>query len=565
MPPSRGGGDASFAALVDLFGERLDEGLIALSGPRRRALEVALLIREAGSEASDQRAIALAFLDVLRAFAEPGPVLVAVDDVQWLDTSSARVLQFAFRRLRDERVGLLATLREGPGVRLPLDLDNLERLSVGPLSLGSLHQLLKKRLGLNLTRPEIARLHEVTGGNPFFALELGRELGRANARLAPGQPLPVPGSLVELLGGRLARLPKRTREVLLSAAALGRPTAEVLALAHGEETEEALERAVRAGVIELENSRVRLAHRLLADAVSDAEERARHLALASEGADGSVADALAGAAEHAAARGATAAAAELAELAAELTPSDGRVKRRRFLRAADFHCFSGDRERAAAIPERLLADVPAGGERADVLFALASARTLEIPAIIEICKEALREAAGDEARCTRILAFLSWMKVLAGDIPGALADARSGLEMAERLGDPDPLVRAIARIAALQTWTLDITPGLLERGVALEEELDRPLEYWESPTMAFGRHLVFLGDLDRARTVLEQEEERAAARGDEGSRVHLLFHMTMLEWFSGRWERALRHADQALELAEQIHDDLYRGIMLFGK
>jgi len=575
----------SFAALADLFGERLDEGLTALTGPRRRALEVALLIEEPGSEASDQRAIALAFLDVLRAFAEHGPVLVAVDDAQWLDTSSARVLQFAFRRLRDERVGLLATLREGPGIRLPLDLDNLERLSLQPLSLGSLHQLLKKRLGLNLTRPEIARLHEVTGGNPFFALELGRELGRANARLAPGQPLPVPGSLVELLGGRLARLPKRTREVLLSAAALGRPTAEVLALAHGEETEEALERAVRAGVIELENSRIRFshplvaavcygevpiwnrraAHRLLADAVSDAEERARHLALASEGADGSVADALAGAAEHAAARGATAAAAELAELAAELTPSDGRVKRRRFLRAADFHCFSGDRERAAAIPDRLLADVPAGGERADVLFALASARTLEIPAIIEICEEALREAAGDEARCTRILAFLSWMKVLAGDIPGALADARSGLERAERLGDPEPLARAVGRIAALESWTLDITPGLLERGVALEEDLDRPLEYWESPIMAFGRHLVLLGELDRARTVLVREEQRAAARGDEGSRVHLLFHLTMLEWFSGRWGRALGYADQALELAEQIHDDLYRGMMLFGK
>jgi DNA-binding CsgD family transcriptional regulator len=575
----------SFAALADLLGKRLDEGLTALSGPRRRALEVALLIEEPGPEASDQRAIALAFLDVLRAFAEHGPVLVAVDDVQWLDTSSARVLQFALRRLRDERVGLLVTLREAPGIRLPLELDNLERLSPGPLSLGTLHQLLKKRLGLNLTRPEIARLHEATGGNPFFALELGRELGRATARLAPGQPLPVPGSLMELLGGRLARLPAGTREVLLSAAALGRPTAEVLASVHGEEAEAALERSVRAGVIEVEDSRIRFshplraavcygrapvwkrraAHRLLADAVSDAEERARHLALASDGADGSVADALAGAAEHAAARGATAAAAELAELAAELTPSDDSVKRRRLLRAADLHCFSGDRERAAAIPERLLDEVPSGGERADVLFALASARTLEIPEIIEICKEALREARGDDARCARILAFLSWMRVLVGDIPGALEDARSGLERAERLGHPDPLVRAIARIAALQTWTLDFTPGLLERGVALEEELDRPLEYWESPTMALGRHLVLLGELDRARAVLVREEERAAARGDEGSRVHLLFHLTMLEWFSGRWERALGHADQALELAEQIHDELYRGMMLFGK
>ena len=51
-------------------------------------------------------------------------MLLAVDDVQWLDSSSARVLQMALRRLGEERVGLLATVREEPQGRM-LDFDQV--------------------------------------------------------------------------------------------------------------------------------------------------------------------------------------------------------------------------------------------------------------------------------------------------------------------------------------------------------------------------------------------------------------------------------------------------------
>jgi DNA-binding CsgD family transcriptional regulator len=572
----------SFAALADLLGEHLDDGLALLTGLRRRALEVALLIEEPDAEALDQRAIALAFLDVLRGLAQPAPLLVAVDDVQWLDASSAQVLQFALRRLDAEPLGLLATVREETGMRPPLGLEQLEQLSLGPLSIGALHRLLRERLELSLTRPELSRIQEATGGNPFFALELGRELVRANARPAPGRPLPVPGSLKELLGARLARLPARTRDMLLSAAAMGRPTAEALALVHCDATERELERAAHAGVIELDDSRVRFshpllaavcyqqapiwkrraAHRLLADAVSEAEERARHLALASDGPDASVAEALVGAAEQAAARGATASAAELAELSAELTPSDNpAVKRQRLLRAADFHCYSGDRERAAAIPERLLADVLAGSERADVLFALASARTRELPAMIEICEEALAEAGDDAVRCSRILAFRSWVR-LQSDLRGALADARAALEHAERVGDPVLLAAAIARVAIAEMLTGEITPGLLERGVAIEESVDLMLEFHQSPRAALPRYLLRSGELDRARAILREAEERATARGDEGTRGHILWILIMVDWLAGRWHEALEHGGVALELGEQTHDQQYRATVL---
>ena len=87
----------------------LEEVGPSLAPPRRRALEIALMLAEPGEMAPDPHAIGLAVLDILRVLAEQGSVLVALDDVQWLDPASAGVLQIALRRLRDEPIGLLAT------------------------------------------------------------------------------------------------------------------------------------------------------------------------------------------------------------------------------------------------------------------------------------------------------------------------------------------------------------------------------------------------------------------------------------------------------------------------
>ena len=147
----------------------------------------------------------------------------------------------------------------------------------------------------------------MTAGNPFFVVELGRELVRTNTRPTAAAVVRVPASLQELLGDRLARLPTDTGDVLLEVAALARPTVELVAVAHGdkERVVDALEAAVTEGVIEVDDARVRFSHplhasicyqqaplwkrravhRALAAAVTDVEERARHLALAVEGAD----------------------------------------------------------------------------------------------------------------------------------------------------------------------------------------------------------------------------------------------------------------------------------------
>ncbi len=110
----------AFAGLSDLLAPVVDEALDGLSAPRRRALEVALLLAEPhDGRAPDVRAIGLALLDVLRALAARGPVLLALDDVQWLDVSSAAVMSVALRRLGDEPVVVLGTMRTEAGAVVP--------------------------------------------------------------------------------------------------------------------------------------------------------------------------------------------------------------------------------------------------------------------------------------------------------------------------------------------------------------------------------------------------------------------------------------------------------------
>jgi predicted ATPase len=122
----------------------------------------------------EQRAVAVAVLGALRTLAGGGPVVLAVDDVQWLDTASAKALEFALPRLRDERLGVLLAWRvEGPAP-LPLGLERglagrLRRLRTSPLSLGAIHEVVLAALGVAFDRPILRRIHETSGGNPFFA------------------------------------------------------------------------------------------------------------------------------------------------------------------------------------------------------------------------------------------------------------------------------------------------------------------------------------------------------------------------------------------------------------
>ena len=230
----------SFAALSELITPVFDEVAPELTTPRRRALEVALLLADSDGAAPDPLAIGLAVFDSLRVLAANGPCVLAIDDAEWIDSSSATVLQTALKRLDDQPVSVLVTIRGSPGVALPIDLDrcfrdgNLRSVTVGPISSAALSRLLRDRLSIELGGNDVARLHIMTDGNPFFALEVGREMVRTNTRSTDPTALRVPDSLRELVGGRLARLPIETGDVLLEMAALARPTIGVLAAAHGD-------------------------------------------------------------------------------------------------------------------------------------------------------------------------------------------------------------------------------------------------------------------------------------------------------------------------------------------
>ena len=388
-----------------------------------------------------------------------------------------------------------------------------------------------------------------------------------------------------MLGGRLARLPADTADVLLEVASLARPDDRAgrdRRTETGTQVLEALEAAARESVVELDDARIRFAHpllasicyerapvwkrravhRALAGAVSDVEERARHLALAAEGPDPEIASELDTAAEQAAARGAPAPAGELSDLAAKLTSDDPTLALQRRLRSATYHRLAGDGERAVATLTELLQEAPSGVERADVLFELALTRRANAPRIIELCNEAFAEAGSDEVRSTRILAYRSFMRLFQADVREGLVDARAALERAEKIGDPTLLAVAIARVGHAEVWAAETpTPGLVERGAEIEVRLGLSLEYYESPRVALARMLGGAGEIERAHAIFEELEQEAIERGDEGSRGQILWRLALMEWYMGRWHRALEHATAALEIAEQTGEVHQRAFM----
>jgi DNA-binding CsgD family transcriptional regulator len=579
----------SFVALGDLFAEQLGKVQDALPGPQREALHVALLLSEPEARPPDRRAIGIGVLSTLRALADAAPVLVAIDDLQWLDRASATMLQFALRRLGDEPVGLLAACRSGEEERIPIALESafpegrVRRVRVGPLSLGAVARVLRDRLDTTFARPMLRRIHDSSGGNPFFALELARALERHGRPLDPGERLPVLAEVDELARRRLASLPAETASALQAAAALSQPTlalvSEAAAGDHG-----VLEPAVEAEVVELDGERIRFTHPLLAAAaygstenpaelhgrlaeiVVDPEERARHLALAAGGPDSVVAAALEEAARGAAARGSPAAAAELIEHAAHLTPADrAEDARRRTSDAAYYHFESGDSRRARAMFEGLAAELPAGPERASVLVRLAFTRAYDddVHAATELNRQALEEA--DEDSPTRAQALTSLAATLfrrREHLTEAVEHARAAVELAAALGDP-----ALVGDALGVQLMAEAARGRPEAGVTLERLLQlQPagghVRLQAEPKWYAAIAWMWWEDLERARSAFEQLIVRGYESGDESFLPYVYVLAAQNECLRGDLERAGSHADAGQEIAEQVGQEALVGYAL---
>lgn len=266
--PSDAEAQLAYAAAIDLLDGVDAEELASLSDPQRHALEVATLRVGAGGS-PDPGAIAVAFLNLLRALSAREPLVVAVDDIQWLDPPSADALTFAARRLEDHDVRFLLAKR--PGETLPLERarerQGLGLLEIGPLSLGAVRHLLSERLGLTVTRHVLRRLVELTRGNPLFALEIGRSVPDGH-QLALGEDLPVPKTVEDLLGTRVERLPAAARSALLAVALhADLRVSELAAILDPLAPEE----AVGAGIVIVDGERVRPSHPLIGESRRQAD------------------------------------------------------------------------------------------------------------------------------------------------------------------------------------------------------------------------------------------------------------------------------------------------------
>jgi DNA-binding NarL/FixJ family response regulator len=559
----------AFSALGDLLGELGEEELRPLPPPQRRALEIGLLLREADGGAPDQRAVSLATLTLLRATAAETPLLLAIDDIQWLDASSARVLAFVFRRIELDRCRVLLARRiEQESGALPLDqelatrpLGSFERRTIGPLSLGALQNLIRTRLSAHLPRHVIVSICAASGGNPFYALELARAQLKRTA-LEPGRPLRVPESLGGLIEERLEALKPETRKALLIAATLSQPTVAVLGEADGA----SLAEAVEAGIVEIERGAIRYTHPLPASVVyaaASAEERraaharaatltrhqgerAHHLALASVGPDGNVARELEQAAAAAAARAAPESAAELSELAARLTPAaDRKALARRRLTTAKQLFVTGEVERCRGLLEALIAELGPCPERADALVLL-SETVPDLDEAVSLCRQALEEAAGDDARAANAAIVLGASFGRENRHAEQLEAARVALGHAERCGDKELLIEALQGVAnATVLLGEPIDEASMQRALELEREIGG-LPGRRSPRLWSGWQHFWLDDVAAASPVIHSEVERALSEGQLTEWLHLIPMLINLELRTGDWDLAEQHCEQAL-------------------
>jgi DNA-binding CsgD family transcriptional regulator len=584
----------SYAALGDLFDFELPD----LPAPQKRALDAALLRAEVEGAPPDQRAVAVASLGVLRALAVSDPVIIAIDDVQWLDIPSATVLAFVVRRLEDAQIRILVALRVGAGGD-PLGLDqagpapSLHRVSIGPLREEAMTRLLKDRTQGDLTHPILLRLHRISEGNPFFALEIARALTGQGVRPAPGEPLPVPENLQALLGTRLAALPSSAADLLLVVAAAARPTEELVfaAAARPNRAPAGIRRAEKAGILQRAGGRIgfthpllgstvyaaatpearRSAHRRLADLVADPEERARHLALAVSGPDLPVAQALEEAGRHARGRGAPDAAAELLELARKLTPpGDSAGFLPRSVEAAEYHFDAGDATRATALLEEAIAIARPGRDRGRILFRLASISWLDMRRVQGLSKQALDEVGDDAALQAAILEHLAWVGIYRGDLAVAAEHASASRRWARRIADPAIRADSLSTFAMVEFLLGRPAQDLMSEAEELEDLAMR--EGPGSQTTVFtasrtchGLQLLWAGELDAAREVLHQELTVYERLGRYVVRDELLCYLAEVECRAGNWDVAARHAQEAYEIDVDSGRVLGQGHMLFPK
>jgi DNA-binding CsgD family transcriptional regulator len=573
--PARPESALSLATLADLLGGIDAAALRLLPDPQQAAVDAVLVGQRTGDRPIQPRLLGTAVRTLLEALAREGPVVLAIDDLQWADPVSASAVGFAIRRIGANRVGLLAARRTGEPVPEGVDglLDGHTRV-VGPRSGAGLHHVVRPELGDVPSRPTMVRVHAAAAGNPLFALEIVRLLRETGERPA-SEPLPVPGDVRDLIGERIRRLAPSVRESLLVASAVAQPDVDLVGRLLGRSAVADLEIAEADRLIEIDGGQIafrhplfgaaiyghaspsqrRAVHRSIARALAGSEEGARHGALAADGPDAEVADSLERAATVATGRGAPAAAADLLDLAIELTPAEAAEDRdRRALARGEEMARSGDTARAIAILERVVAESADPSSRVRGRLKLASIRydlDPEPAAVFALCDAALAEPVDDVgllALAHATYAAASWV-----DRERLRIHANEAMRLLDTMDDPDPATVGLAIMAKVEADTDNVfnprpDPGLVERALMAERSAARP-SVAERFSGALGVFLKYADDYDGARPWLEATLRTAEEEGDEAGIPYALSHLPQLELWTGHWSKAEEYALRHLEVA----------------
>jgi DNA-binding CsgD family transcriptional regulator len=565
--------DLAFGALLTVLRPLLG-GLDALPAGQRRALAGAL---ELGRAASDTRfAVGAATLGLIAAAAERAPLLLLLDDVQWIDAPSLEALAFACSRLDADAVVAIAAGRPGDSTQR-LAGARFEIVTLGPLADDDAIALLDRSFAALDPRAR-ERLVAAAHGNPLALLEIPARLTEAQRSGAEPVPdeLPAGEALASAFAGTAAALPEPTRTALL-VLAVGppdEPRAVAHALASLGVTPADLGSAEEAGLVVHTGSGFgfrhplvrtavlaaasmpdrRRAHAAIADALPAGAERARHRAEATVQADETVAEELDTAASAALARGAPSAAVSLLTRAAELGV-DPDACDRRILAAGEAAWLAGMTPVARELAERATARAGSVSVRARALHLRGQIAHQTEPAAR--ARAILLEAASlaenlEHAAAVPILADAVASCMYAGDAAGALEIAERLASVATADGASEEFWRSLQLGTALAlNGRGDEGAPLVRRAIELVQSVD---VLRDDP-----RHLgsaamapAWVDEHELGRTLADRAIARARELGALSSLPTSLKFGAWADFDLGRWDAALAGASEAVAIAREI-------------
>ena len=545
--------DSPYAAVIDLLDGILVEELGTLPAPQLHALNVALYREEPNGRATGPQAASLGLLSALRALSTEQPLLVAIDDVQWLDRASDEALAYVVRRLGAEGVRFLLARRPGRPSELEAALPGelVRKVAVEPMSLGATRQLLASRLGLRLPHHLLRRVYETTLGNPLFALEVGRVLaGRDLGAL--GEDVPVPHHVEDLLGLRIADLDGAARELLVALALdaeLGETQLQALA------GRRAVERAVEDGLLTVTGQRARPSHpllaatakgqatreelrslhRRLADVVTHEPSRALHLAFATPGEDEVLAEQVAEAAALAAARAAPRLAVQLSTHALRLTPATSPRHATRMLELGRHLMVAGEKQRLVDLLGDRVGSLPDPESRVTACLLLTQGIVRDNGDIRRLLERALLEADGDSRLRGPVLADLAENEAVITVSQVARAERRAEEAVAAPTGRPDDRRRALSALAWTRALRGRPVDDLFETYSSLA---DYRLMASRRPERVAGQRAVWRGEVSAARELLTMVKTLAEERGEPSTYALARLHLCELALRVGGWTEA---------------------------